>query len=135
MVGPQIPPLLSPKERRWLESDVLVAMTQPGYEKFVVSLKPGGALIVDGDLVVPDASLNPPGIKTNSIRATEIATKKLGRKIVANIVVLGYMNSLLHLVTFESLEQVIAQTVPEGMEELNLKALQEGVRLAAEKAH
>ena len=110
--------------------DVLVAMTQPGYEKLVVSLKPEGTLIVDSDLVIPDAGLSPPGIRTYSIRATELASKKFGRKIVANMVILGYMNSLLSLVTVESLEKVISQSVPDGTQELNVKAMLEGIQVA-----
>ncbi|UCD17192.1 MAG: 2-oxoacid:acceptor oxidoreductase family protein [Candidatus Zixiibacteriota bacterium] len=111
--------------------DVLVTMTQPGYEKFVVSLKPKGTLILDSDLVIPDASHNPPGITIYGISATELASKKYGRKIVANMVILGYMNSLLNLVTVESLEKVISQSVPDGTQELNLKAMRGGMQLAA----
>ena len=110
--------------------DVLVAMTQPGYEKFIGSLKPGGTLIHDKDLVVTNAELNPAGIRTCGISATEIAFKKLGRKIVANMVMLGYMNSLLKLVSTESLEKAITQSVPKGTEELNLQAMREGIALA-----
>jgi 2-oxoglutarate ferredoxin oxidoreductase subunit gamma len=110
--------------------DILVAMTQPGYEKFIGSLKPNGALILDSDLVVPKAGLDPVGIKTYGIRATEIASKDIGRTIVANMVVLGYMNSLLNLVTIESLEKAITENVPKGTEELNLKALHAGIKLA-----
>ena len=58
------------------KSDVLVAMTQPGYEKFIGSLKPGGTLIVDKDLVVTNDSLDPQGITKYSIAATDIAFRK-----------------------------------------------------------
>lgn len=111
--------------------DILVAMTQPGYEKFIGSLKPGGTLILDSDLVIPDDNLDPPGIQTYGIRATDTAAKSFGRKIIANVVVLGYMNALLNLVSVESLEQAISQSVPAGTEELNLKAMREGMALAA----
>jgi 2-oxoglutarate ferredoxin oxidoreductase subunit gamma len=111
--------------------DVLVSMTQPGYEKFIGSLKPQGTLIVDKDLVVPDAELNPEGITTCGVSATEIAFKKLGRKIVANMVMLGYMNSILNLVSTEALEKAVTLSVPKGTIELNLQALHEGVSLAA----
>ena len=110
--------------------DVLVAMTQPGYEKFIGSLKPEGTLIYDKDLVVTDANLDPPGIKKCGISATDIASRKFGRKIVANMVVLGYMNSLLNLVTVGALEKAIIKSVPKGTDELNLKAMREGIKLA-----
>ncbi|UCC45458.1 MAG: 2-oxoacid:acceptor oxidoreductase family protein [Candidatus Zixiibacteriota bacterium] len=114
--------------------DVLVAMTQPGYEKFIGSLREGGTLIVDDDLVNTVAELDPPGIKKYGIRATDIATHKLGRRIIANMIVLGYMNTLLNIVSTESLETAISDSVPKGTQELNLKALREGVELASGEA-
>ncbi len=114
--------------------DVLVAMTQPGYEKFVGSLKPGGTLIYDKDLVVTESNLDPPGIKKCGISATDIAFRKFGRKIIANMVVLGYMNTLLNLVTVEALEKAIIKSVPKGTDELNLKAMREGIELARQES-
>jgi 2-oxoglutarate ferredoxin oxidoreductase subunit gamma len=111
--------------------DVLIAMTQPGYDKFIGSLKPEGTLIFDQDLVIPENKLNPSGIRTCGVSATEIAFKKLDRKIVANMVMLGYLNSLLNLVSDEALEKAITLSVPTGTVDLNLQALREGISLAA----
>lgn len=110
--------------------DVLVAMNQPAYEKFVPHVRPGGTLIYDQDLVVTDPKREPAGIDKHGLSATDIAFKKLGRKIVANMVMLGYMNTLLNLVSPESLRNSITQNVPKGTEKLNLDALQEGIELA-----
>jgi len=110
--------------------DVLVAMTQPGYEKFIASLKPRGTLVVDSDLVAPKADLNPSDIGIHGIRATDIAFKDFGRRIIANMVILGYMNSLLNLVSNESLERAISLSVPRGSEQLNLDAMHAGMQLA-----
>ena len=114
--------------------DVLVAMTQPGYEKFIGSLKPGGTLIVDKDLVVTNDSLDPQGITKYSIAATDIAFQKFGRKIVANMVMLGFMNGLLNLVATDALEKGITRSVPKGTDELNLKAMREGMQLASQES-
>ncbi len=113
------------------EHDVLVAMTQPGYERFIGSLKPGGTLILDSDLVVTDDGLHPPRIAKYHIAATDIAFQKFGRKIVANMVVLGFMNALLKLVTVVSLEKSISESVPKGTEKLNLQAMRKGIELAS----
>ncbi len=113
--------------------DVLVAMAQPGYEKFVSSLKPGGTLIIDKDLIIADDKREPEGIHKHAIPATDIAFKKFGRKIIANMIILGYMNTFLSLVTSESLEKAISESVPKGTEKLNLDALHEGTTLAGEK--
>jgi 2-oxoglutarate ferredoxin oxidoreductase subunit gamma len=110
--------------------DVLVAMTQPAYERFVRFLKPGGTLILEKDMVVSDEASEPGGITRYSIGATDIAFKKFGRKIVANMVILGYMNTLLELVSDGALERTIAESVPKGTDRLNLEAVREGVALA-----
>ena len=110
--------------------DVLVTMTQPAYEKFIGLLKPGGTLISDKDLVVTDGKNEPEAIRKFGISATDIAFKKLGRKIVANMVMLGFMNTLLELVSEKSLEKSISNNVPKGTEELNLDAMREGIKLA-----
>jgi 2-oxoglutarate ferredoxin oxidoreductase subunit gamma len=110
--------------------DVLVVMAQPAYDKFIPMLKPGGILISDKDLVKTDGGTEPDGIKKYSISATDIAHKQMGRKIVANMVMLGFINTLLKLVTDESLEKAISQNVPRGTQELNLDAMREGMKLA-----
>ncbi|MCP4568088.1 MAG: hypothetical protein GY841_10960 [FCB group bacterium] len=115
------------------DNDVLVAMTQPAYDKFIPMLKPGGTLILDQDLVVTDSKLDPKGITKHGISATDIAFKKFGRKIIANMLILGFMNTLLGLVGAEMLEKAIIQNVPKGTEKLNLDAMREGIKLAGQK--
>jgi len=110
--------------------DVLVALTQPAYEKFVPLLRAGGTLIFEKDLVVTNEKIEPANIKRDGIGATDIAFKKFGRKIIANMVVLGYMNSILKLVSDESLKSAVLQNIPKGTEKLNMDALQEGISLA-----
>jgi len=113
--------------------DVLVAMTQPAYEAFIPLMKPGGTLILDKDLVVPDKKLEPKGIKRYAIPATDMAFKKFGRKIVANMIILGYMNTLLGSVSEKALEQAIAESVPKGTEKMNLDAMRQGIELARQE--
>ncbi len=117
-----------------VNQDVLVALTQPGYEKFIPHLKPGGTLIVDKDLVITDEKMEPENIARYAIPATDIAHKKFGRKIIANMVMLGYMNTLLNQVTFESLEKAVLENVPKGTEKLNLDAMREGIELAKQES-
>jgi 2-oxoglutarate ferredoxin oxidoreductase subunit gamma len=111
-------------------NDVLVAMAQPAYDKFVSFLNPGGTLIVDKDLVVTDEANEPEDVKRYAISATDIAYKKFGRRIIANMVMLGYLNTLLNVVSVKSLEKAITESVPAGTDELNLNAMREGIKLA-----
>ncbi len=110
--------------------DLLVALTQPGYDKFIPSLKPNGTLIIDKDLVAPDSIEEPDKISKHGISATDIASKKFGRKIVANMVLLGYLNTILNLVSKEALSKAIEKNVPKGTGELNLNAMNEGIKIA-----
>jgi 2-oxoglutarate ferredoxin oxidoreductase subunit gamma len=110
--------------------DILVAMTQPAYEKFVRFLKPGGMLILEKDLVVPKKSIEPKKIKKYAISATDIAFQKFNKKIIANMVILGFLNKLSGLVSESVLEHAISENVPKGTEELNLNAMREGAKLA-----
>jgi 2-oxoglutarate ferredoxin oxidoreductase subunit gamma len=125
--------IISDEEIHELEPDsldVLVAMTQPAYEAFIPLLKPNGTLIYDHDLVMINASLEPPGVKKHGLSATDIAHKKFGRKIIANMVLLGYTNTILGLVSAESLAEAVSRSVPRGTQELNLNALREGIAIA-----
>lgn len=113
--------------------DVLVAMAQPAYEKFVPRLRSGGTLIIDKDLIIIDPKIEPRGISRHGISATDIAFKNFERKIMANMVMLGYMNTLLGLVGRQAMEDAIAHNVPPGSEETNLQAFAKGVALARQE--
>ena len=110
--------------------DVLVVMAQPAYDKFVPMLKPSGTLIYDQDLVEPVPDTEPPGISRHGLGATDMALKKFDRKIVANMILLGYMNGALNLVSEASLVKAVSLSVPKGTQDLNLSALREGIAMA-----
>ena len=106
----------------------MVIMSQGAYDKFVHELRPGGKLLIDEDLV----SIKHPrdDIKTFSIPATRMA-EQLGRKIVANIVMLGFVTSVTEVVDYDAMKSAILDTVPPGTEELNLKAYNTGYEYGA----
>ncbi|RKY78359.1 pyruvate ferredoxin oxidoreductase [candidate division KSB1 bacterium] len=100
-------------------SDVLVVMSQEGYDKFEPELSEEGMLLIDEDLVKP----KPPRgkIKIFSIPATKLA-EELGNRIVANVVMLGFFTSLTKIVSVEAMRKAIPESVPSRFVELNLKA-------------
>lgn len=106
----------------------LVAMSQEALDRYLGDLKAGGTLIVDEDLVrrLPENGL----YDLHRIPATSIADKELGRRIVANMVMLGAVVTITGAVTAEELEQAVAMMVPPGTEELNLNAVRRGYQLA-----
>ena len=64
--------------------DILVSMSQTGFDKFIGQLKEGGTVLIDQDLVQPR------GLEGDvfPIPATRIA-EELGRKMMANIIMFG----------------------------------------------
>jgi len=101
----------------------LVAMSQEAYIKYVGELVEGGLLIIDGDLVRPNG--DPRRARLYSIPCTRIA-EEMGRKMIANIVMLGCLAALDHSVSVDALRQAVRTSVPKGTEDLNIKAFDRG---------
>jgi 2-oxoglutarate ferredoxin oxidoreductase subunit gamma len=103
--------------------DVLVVMSQEAYAKFGPELKPGGLLLVEEDLVkLTDLK---PGVRVYGIPATRLA-EELGKKMVLNIVMVGFFAAVTGLVKKSSLRDAVADSVPESFRDLNLKAFDKG---------
>ena len=64
-------------------------------------------------------------VKTFGVPATRFA-EELGRKIVLNIVMLGFFGAVTGILSKEALRQAVESSVPTGTEELNLKAFDKG---------
>ncbi len=112
------------------ELDVLVAMSHSAMEKYIDTLKKGGLLIIDSDLVSPDQEMET-NYKLYKIPATDLAFKKFGRKIIGNMVIIGYLTALTKLVSKKSVKATIKNNVPKGTEQLNLKAFELGYKLGS----
>jgi 2-oxoglutarate ferredoxin oxidoreductase subunit gamma len=108
------------------EVDVLVSMSHSAFEKYLPMLKKGGTLIIDSDLVFPEDIKK---FKFYGIPATDIAYKKFGRKIIGNMVMIGYVTAITKIVTKKAAKDSIKNNVPKGTEDLNIKAFEEGFKL------
>jgi 2-oxoglutarate ferredoxin oxidoreductase subunit gamma len=104
-------------------TDILIAMSQAGYDKFEAELGEEGMLLFDEDLVEPKPSRG--NIKSFSIPATRFA-EQLGKKIVANVVMLGFFTAMTDVVSYEAMKKAVPDSVPEKALELNLKAFDKG---------
>ena len=109
--------------------DILVAMSQQSYDTFRLDLESDGLLFFESDLVQIE-----PGeeARAHGIRATDIAFKTFGRKIIANMLMIGFVNQVGGLVSHASLERTMRESVPPGTEDTNIAALVEGKRLGKE---
>ena len=104
-------------------ADIMMLMSQESFNRFAPKIKKGGLLLIDQDLVVPHDIGGK--IKLYSIPATKIA-EDLGKRIVANIVMLGFFAAMSDVASKKGMEEAIRTSVPEGTEELNLKAFRSG---------
>lgn len=107
------------------EFDILVALSQQACDKFLATLQPDGILLTDSDLVKFDKPL-PEGIKHYSLGATELAHHKFGRDILANIIMIGLLNSIAKIMPDDILETAITSVVPPGTEKVNIEAYRLG---------
>ena len=107
------------------ELDILVSFSQPAFDKFNHALSEKGKLFIDTDLVL---EANHPAEKFG-IPSTDMAHKELNHKIMANIVMLGYLNKKINLVSQKSLEESVKKYTPDKFEEENMKALKLGIEM------
>lgn len=113
-------PILYPYVTR---PDILVVMSQEAYTLFTPQLKEHGLLIIEQDLVRVDAL--PAGARVFSVPATRLA-EELGKRMVLNIVMVGFFGAVSGLLKPEALRDAIADSVPKAFVELNLKAFDKG---------
>jgi 2-oxoglutarate ferredoxin oxidoreductase subunit gamma len=116
-----------------INPDIVLAMTQESADKYIVSLKENGVVVVDSTYV----NRTPQGFNTFQIPITKMAKKELGKEIVSNIVALGALIGITKVVSYEALEKAVLARIPKGTEELNKKALvmgyEEGLKLLKTK--
>lgn len=110
--------------------DIMVVFTLEALNKYRGEMKEGGLVIYDGSLFTPPEGLP---YRLHSCPATKTAMDELGKGIVANMVMLGFLTALARPATVDAMETAIRGNVPRGTEDLNLKAFRRGMELAGEK--
>ena len=107
--------------------DVLLALTQKSYEKYVSDLGKDAILVVDEGVevngVAPAKVYQLPIIKT--------AHERIGKSIVTNIVSIGALYNIIakDLIDLASMKKAIANRVPPAFVDLNIQAFEEGSKL------
>lgn len=109
---------------RVLSPDVVVMMSQQAFSKYGGDRPPRCLLIVDEDLVTLDEEREN-GRRVLKAPATRLA-EELGRRIIANIVMLGFICGATGVVSLEVMRHAVAASVPRGTESLNLWAVETG---------
>ena len=102
---------------------MLVAMSQEAYRRFAPQLREGGILVIEEDLVQPEESQR--DVRLYRVPAMRLA-EELGRRMVLNIVMVGFFTALTGVLGPEAARRAVAESVPRGTEALNLAAFEKG---------
>ena len=103
--------------------DILIVMSQEAYTRFATEIRPGALLLIEEDLVRVDGL--PVTARLHGIPATRFA-EELGRKIVLNVVMIGFLAAVAGVLTPEAFRSAIADSVPPAHRDLNLAAFEKG---------
>ena len=109
--------------------DIFIVMSTEGYDKYRDELKDDGTLVYEKDLVRPEIKDGQPAFGVASTRIAE----GLGRAIVQNIVMLGFFAAVTKIVSREAMREAVTKSVPDGTEELNLRAFDAGYAVYEEE--
>ena len=109
--------------------DVLVAMSQAALDRYQDRLKPGGTLVIDPHYVVrPERD----DVTIVEVPVTDLATDDLGNRLVANVLLLGFLRYASEVIPEDAFLTSVGNNVPERFRDLNLRAAERGKRLAIE---
>ena len=102
--------------------EIMVIMSRDAYTTHKKHIKKGVRVFYDQDLVEVEEGLGAECIPIPSLKIAE----GLGKKIVANIVMLGALAAGSDIVPKDAVKQAILSTVPPATKELNEKAFEAG---------
>jgi 2-oxoglutarate ferredoxin oxidoreductase subunit gamma len=105
-------------------ADVLVALSQDSVDAYTSCVRPDGILIYDSEKVTTPPVFSGVNLGTPFVRW---AIEETGRPQPANVVALGVVVRITGLVSSESLEKAVAETVPAGTVDVNMKAVARGL--------
>ena len=106
--------------------DILVALSQKGFDKYIKNFKNNGLAFVDSHLVknIPENAQE----ITIKVPFTHIAEKNF-KRICANMVMLGTLVRVTNVVAIDALLKAVRESVPKGTQELNLEAVKKGYQI------
>lgn len=106
------------------DPDAVLILAQEAYAKYGKTRPDHTLMVVEADLVELDPVAEK-GKRCVRVPVTKLA-EKVGKRLVTNMVALGALAKATQIVSADSLRKAIAEFVPPGTEELNLKAFEAG---------
>lgn len=100
--------------------DILVLMSQEAAVKYSADMADDAVVLIDDDLVTAGAGRTVLGAPTTRI------AEEMGRRLVGNIAMLGFLTGATSVVSRGAMEEAIRTTVPPKTIDLNLRAFGAG---------
>ena len=111
-----------------IQPNALICLTQEAYNKYYGIIRPGGLLISDSHFVEISRKVD---AKQIQFPIHQTVMDRIGNPIVFNICMLGVVIQLTQLVKPESIMKTLEKRIPASLLEVNRKALELGMELAA----
>lgn len=109
-----------------LNPEILLAMSQPAFDKYYGDVAEGAVIVIDSTFVKqPEAA----GAKLYALPITKTAKEEVGNPMCASMVALGAISALTGVVSKENLLKAVANRAPKGTAELNCGAAELGYRM------
>jgi 2-oxoglutarate ferredoxin oxidoreductase subunit gamma len=109
------------------QPNLVAIMSEEAYQKNITNSNSGATIVIDPDMVQEDQSYKHG--RVFRVPATRIA-EGLGKRIVANMVMVGAIVALTSIVDVAAVEKAIAKYTPRGTEKLNAEAFRSGHEFA-----
>ncbi len=109
------------------EPDVLIAMNNPSYDKFIDTVKPGGVVIIDSSLVT--SSKRREDVRFYEVPATALSNEH-HLEGIANMILLGKLLESTGFTSMDTVEKAVQKCVPASKSHLlehNLRAIRLGM--------
>ena len=110
-------------------ADFLIVLSKEAYEKHAGKITDDALTFVDTDLVKEARVDNK---KVFGIPATKFA-EDMGKKIVANIIMLGFFFGITNIISKGAMAESIKTSVKKGFVDINLKAFERGYKYGNER--
>ncbi|MDE5558784.1 MAG: 2-oxoacid:acceptor oxidoreductase family protein [Ruminococcus sp.] len=110
-----------------LTPDILIAMNQPSFDKFVDAVKPNGKIFVDSTLI--DSKCERTDVECHYIPSSQLAEDN-ALKGGSNIILLGKLIEETNIFTLDTMKKAIEKVVPPTKAHLienNFKAIEIGM--------
>ena len=110
--------------------NLLLILSQEAFEKYSGNIAPGGIMILDGEI---GQGVDFKDLEVYRAPITVVAREQVGNELCANVVALGVINSITHMVRDESIMESLRRNFKAALVDINLQAYQAGLQVQAER--